>query len=235
MKKLVHERMDAGNGQAHPVHRPFYKIGLASLALTTAFTFGSAAFTPVRAQDTSTKVVSTQNGKTEKKLPEEVAKLPTVQLADIQKLEKTTKIVESQMYVGRKVANDTSFSVIAHVDYPDGTGIAVTADICISGKCHTDDLPDKYVAVASDGKLLSMIDLAQLGNLYKKVTGNDLQYVKLFAGKGVSPSMGDYVVVYVVPVEKPDGDITGGMPILTVASPAKTKDVYAGENRIAMR
>ena len=216
--------MDAGNAQAHPIHRPFYKLGIASLALTTAFTFGSAAFNQTSAQDTSTKVVTAQTAKSEKQLPPELAKLPKVSLAEMQRLDSASVTFRPKGYT-QKLDKLKDFVTVINANYSDGTnGIAVTAGLCSEGKCHVGTLPDKYVIVASKGEILSIIDLRPLADLYKSATGTELQYVRLVADRGTDAD-GQWLSVTVVPVEAPEAQIRSNIPAYNITCVQKEEGV----------
>jgi hypothetical protein len=219
--------------------RSFFKI------TSTAVLAAGLAFVPmvfpklVRAQDTATQAVT--NGK--KQLAPELSTLTKVSLADMQKLDSLTNEVRGGLAVegGR-------FGIEAYVQYPNGSKgeyLVVRADICQAAGCHVSHdpsdsgvvVPDKLLAVEHETydttKVITYIDLKPLDQLYKKATGKELKFVKLVETRGIDADIGNYTGVYVIPVEKPDGEIKDGIPVFIVVCNAKK--VYSDENVIAMR
>lgn len=217
------------NGQSELHKRPFTKLKVASVALLAGLMAAPMVFPKlVRAQDTSTHLISP----TSKQLNPVLAKLPTLSLVEIRKLDSLSSSMPGDIDKG-------IFTAIAWPDYPTGTvgdTLSVVAQICQTAGCYGSGVPDKLVQVVSGSKkILATIDLTPLDKLYRAATGNELKFVRLVTTSGTDASVGPYAEVYVIPVEKVDGEIKGGTPILAIASPYKTKDVYTDSNILAMR
>ncbi len=234
--------------------RPFFKLPDAKILLGVGLAFGLSGpmvFPKlVRAQDTSTQAITTDK----KQLPPELANLPKVTLDEMKKLDKATKSdINPQFVIGN---TDTTtqhvwrtphlaWEISTEVAYPDGSGVmSVHAIIDTTNyKQGTFDKngdefiqsTGKRVVIIINGKPNNFIDLASLDALYRKATGNELKFVKLVAFSGKDSDLGAYAAVHVIPVDKQDGDIVAGVPILTVAVQATTKEAYTGENLISMR
>jgi hypothetical protein len=226
MQELFVRRL---NDQPNLHKRPFTTLKVAGVALLAGLMAGPMVFPKaLRAQDTSTQAVTTDK----KQLPPELAKLPKVSLAKMQKLDSATYRPTSD----EPPVMNKQFETIAEALYPDRSdGIKVYANICQdSVGCMGGHLPDKSISVAAGGKFINVIDLAPFADLYKRATGKELKFVKLVAENGVEDGQ-PYAATYVVPVEKSDGEIKEGTPIFWVGVSSKTLKVYTDKNLIAMR
>ncbi len=158
----------------------------------------------------------------------ELAKLPKVSIEEMERYDK-----ESEQY--RKMTGKTSLGFYALVNVSlDNVGnrLVVSASICDKVNCgHEEKSPQRYVVVrllsptdsvfasqesGNAGKVLAIIDLDSLNNAYRKITGKDIEFVKLVVERGIDPSAGAYVQVHVVPVAEKDGEIKSNTPILLV-------------------
>ncbi|MDD5340223.1 MAG: hypothetical protein PHV13_03155 [Candidatus ainarchaeum sp.] len=214
MKRLDFRHVTKPESPSETLKRPFFKLPDAKVLLSLGLALGLSGpmvFPKlVRAQDTATKVVTTNK----KQLPPELAKLPTVTLEEMRKLGKQTNSdwfpvplpPDNPTYVGWVASTDVSYS--------DGSkGIRV--DVEIDTTNFKSDSPKKWAGVIVDGKLINAINLAPLDTLYKKATGNEIKYIKLVADKGTDAS-GPWISITVVPVDKPNGEICGETPCLNI-------------------
>jgi hypothetical protein len=183
-----------------------------------------------KAQNTDANGISSQNTKSEKQLSSELAKLTKVSLDTLRKLDKQTDRPTAFTYL-----NNGVFSTLVHIKtLDDKTTVSGCASICQESGCFAkeglDKLPEKHISISLNGHAISVIDLAPFAALYKKASGNELKYVKLATERGINQDIGEYAGVYVIPIEKMDGEIKDGIPVLAVACTEKNKKVYTDEN-----
>lgn len=206
----------------------------AALAIVTTDEKGEAVFTPLMPG----KYVFSYNGSS---LTVNVKEMQTVSLEEMQKLDR-----ESEKYkeVGVGGENSESFSTHFHIPINRMYRLSGGAIICFSAEseCSKEDGIAKELFIfrtanpesgfIGGAKLLAGIDLAPLDNLYKKITGNEIRYVKLVVEKGNHSQIGDYIAIHVVPVSKPDGEIKRGIPVLPSVYAINENAVYNAELEI---
>ncbi len=161
-----------------------------------------------------------------------LANMPTISLEKLLRLDR-----ESEPYRIGDVEDPIYYQSMLMTELPDNQGkIGVVARLCSAPGCNgNENIPDKAVMISTKDNLVSSVmDLTALEKYYKKATGEELKYVKLLVEKGTNEKVGEYVEIFVVPVDKPNGDIKPGVPIMSEAY-AAGKMYEQPQKLVAMR
>lgn len=152
-----------------------------------------------------------------------------IPLSDIKRMEANSVVYKTLPTGGNTTWVNTKekdgyeyfFQVITIPVQGEGSTVVGTASIGLfDGKRYDNEV---RVSVKRNGKSNEYaISLDELSKSYKEITGNELKYVKLIAESTTVSGQGPFVGIGVVPTDKPDGEIIGGVPILIV--------VYSGGN-----
>src|SRR3989344_6318090 len=192
----------------------------------------------------------------------ELARLPTVKLSELQRLDDETdlndyrlpRLTDSVEQARRKGWFSTNVSVETETNHVAATAmIGMMPDLEQPGKREKVN----YVAVGANGEIKAAIKLDDLARFYKKAneerairegrvtpdgkpilldSERSLKYVKLVVETGFSRHFNEeYIGVSIVPVNKPNGEIIDGVPIIFAQYTVQSGKAYSQLQFIEMQ
>ena len=151
----------------------------------------------------------------------DISKLPKVSLNEIRILDfqtqtqyKDIRMPDYESFEEYYTSVSVDFDREGNFVNTDNHGLAAHLLICKSPGCALG--MDAALSIAANGEVIGGADLTPLAKLYKQVTGKEMIYAKLLVETGLDTKKGPYLQLIVVPIDKPNGEIKGGIPIVVV-------------------